>query len=381
MANNFNINLSTSANITGANNDLKKLQQQIKSNPISIPINVNTAKASLDAKTQIKTMATELQKTLASQNIKVDMKTSSALVRQQFKEMEASAKNYGQVLKQQQALSSSAFNLSTGKVTLDNRITTYLQNNSKLTSELRAKLVGLQAEIKNADKTKLDQLNKSFRSVSAEASALGKTGDTVLSKLTKNLKQFLSFLSSGTIIMTFIRQIKEAATFAIDMDTALTNINYTMDVTDSQLKKIGNSSIQMAKDLNTSAKNVLQAVTLYANANETADSILNKARPAIMLSNVTGMSGTESAKTLQSVMNQFDMSQDDLMGISDTLQGVSQNLAYDFAAGIQEISSGIQESGSVAKDAGLSLGEYSSMIGLILEQTGQTFAHMYRKCA
>ena len=91
-----------------------------------------------------------------------------------------------------------------------------------------------------------------------------------------------------------------------------------MELSGRQLKEIGESSLQMAKDLYTSASNILGAVKLYANAKESTESILQKARPAIMLSNVTGFSGEESAKYLQTIMNQFDLTQDDLMGISDT---------------------------------------------------------------
>ncbi|MDE6052844.1 MAG: phage tail tape measure protein, partial [Lachnospiraceae bacterium] len=63
---------------------------------------------------------------------------------------------------------------------------------------------------------------------------------------------------------------------------------------------------------------------------------------------------------------------DDLMEIADTIEMVSQNMAYDFASGIDEIASGIEQSGSVAKSAGLSLQEYVSMLGLVIEKTGQS---------
>ena len=59
---------------------------------------------------------------------------------------------------------------------------------------------------------------------------------------------------------------------------------------------------------NTHQSNILGAVKLYANAKESADSILQKSQPAIMLSNVTGFSGEESAKYLQTIMNQFEYS-------------------------------------------------------------------------
>ena len=147
-------------------------------------------------------------------------------------------------------------------------------------------------------------------------------------------------------------------------------MDFRMDVTSSQLANIGNKSIKMAKDLHTTAENVLGAVKLYANAKETADSILAKAQPAIMLSNVTGFSGEQSAKYLQTIMNQFDLTQEDLMNISDTIQGVSQSMAHDFSDGIVQINEGIATSGEVARAAGMDLSEYASMIGMLVEKTG-----------
>ncbi len=179
--------------------------------------------------------------------------------------------------------------------------------------------------------TKLKELERQFITIQNSARQAGKLGLSFFDTIKQGMSKFSYWTSSTFIIMKTIQEIKEAVSFAKEMDSALTNINYTMDVTKSQLTDIGNSSIQMAKDLKSSASDILGAVTLYANAKETADSILKKSEAAIMLGNVTGMSGQESAKALQSVMNQFELTQDDLMYISDTIQAVSQNMAYDFS--------------------------------------------------
>ena len=228
---------------------------------------------------------------------------------------------------------------------------------------------------------KLKELERQFITIQNAARQAGKLGLSFFDTIKQGMQKFSYWTSSTFLVMKTITEIKEAVSFAKEMDSALTNINYTMDVTKSQLTDIGNSSIQMAKDLKTSASDILGAVTLYANAKETADSILKKSEAAIMLGNVTGMSGQESAKALQSVMNQFELTQDDLMYISDTIQKVSQNMAYDFSSGIEEIVGGIERSGSVAKAAGLDLNEYASMLGLVIEKTGlsgETIGTAYR---
>ena len=185
----------------------------------------------------------------------------------------------------------------------------------------------------NKDMSKADFQNyvKQFRTIQNEAIRTGNIGKTFGDKMKTAWEKFGGWSLATRSLMLVWREFTKGINLVKELDSALTNINYTMNVSKSQLSDIGKSSVEMAKDLKTSTKNVLEAVTLYANAKETADSILKKSEAAIMLSNVTGMGGGQSAKMLQSVMNQFDLTQDDLMYISDTIQSVSQNMAYDFS--------------------------------------------------
>lgn len=214
-------------------------------------------------------------------------------------------------------------------------------------------------------------VSKQFSSINSSIAQTNKNLNNVnVHGLGNIVGSLTKYFSAYRLIANSMQELKNGFQFVNELDDAITNISYTMDVSTSQLQKFSTQAIQMAQDLHTSAKTVLEASTLYANANESIESILAKTQTATMLSNVTGMGGEKSAKTLQSIMNQFDLTQDDLLSISDTLQSVSQSMAYDFSAGIDQIASGISTSGSVAKDAGLSLQQYSSMLGTIIEQTG-----------
>lgn len=203
-------------------------------------------------------------------------------------------------------------------------------------------------------------LNNTIQTTTKNASGLGSAFGTIS-----------KYFSSYQLINKGIQELKEGFQFINQLDDAITNISYTMDVSEKQLQSFSQQAVQMAKDLKTSATSVLEATTLYANANESIESILKKSETSIMLSNVTGMSATNTSKMLQAIMNQFDLTQDDLLEISDTIQTISQSMAYDFADGIQQISDGISASGSLAENAGLSLAEYSAMLGTVIEQTGQ----------
>lgn len=215
-----------------------------------------------------------------------------------------------------------------------------------------------------------NNVNKNISSVQKSLSGLGKSFQSL--NMGTALSSVLKYVSTYRMVTKAIQEFRDGFAFVKELDDAITNISYTMDVSTAQMQNFAQQSVQMAKDLKTSATTVLEASKLYANANESIQSILKKSETATMLSNVTGMTGAESAKMLQSIMNQFDLTQNDLLMISDTIQSISQSMAYDFAGGIQQIAAGISASGSVAKDAGLSLAEYSAMLGTIIEQTGNS---------
>lgn len=214
--------------------------------------------------------------------------------------------------------------------------------------------------------------------VTAEQSKAEKSTNSLFASFKKNFS-FLSYWTSTTyVMMTAIRKIKEMVGNVHELDDALTNIAYTMDVTESQLKQIGEASLQAAKDLNTSVSKVLDAVKTYANATETAESIIEKSKPTIMMSNVTGMDTSQTVDILQGVMEQFDLAENQLMHISDVMQTVSMSMPYDFAKGVKELSEGIKASGSTAKDAGYDLENYTALLGTLIAKTRQSGGELGR---
>lgn len=272
-------------------------------------------------------------------------------------------------------------------VRLSNKIRSWLKNNTAATKEaqeaMRQYLQQIDASSGRLSEADYQHISAKYDSLNAQMRASGRLGNSTFATLKAGISKFTSWIGASAIVMRALNEFKNGINTIKELDASLTNINYTMDVTSSQLKNIGNSSVQMAKDLKTSTSNVLQAVTLYANANETAESILEKSKTAIMLSNVSGLSGAEAADLLQGVINQFELgsTNEDLKRISDVIQNVSQNLAYDFSKGITAINDAISTSGSVAHMAGLSLEEYAAMVGKTIEisrQDGGTVGNAYK---
>ena len=227
---------------------------------------------------------------------------------------------------------------------------------------------------------KLKELEKQFITIQNSARQAGKLGLSFFDTIKQGMSKFSYWTSSTFIIMKSVQEVKQMVTNVQELDDALTNISYTMDVSNKQLEKIGNSSLEMAKNLHTSASNVLDAVKTYANANETAESILNKAQATIMMSNVSGMGTQQTVDIIQGTVEQFDLSdtEEQLMHISDVLQTVSANMPMDFAKGLQELSEGVQTSGQTARQAGYDLESYISLLGTLISKTRQSGSELGR---
>lgn len=221
--------------------------------------------------------------------------------------------------------------------------------------------------------TRVNEIEQEFLGVSNAARQTGKLGQSFFGGMIEQAKKFANWVSITTLLMRGFQELKQGVQFIKELDDALTDVAYTSNSSKSQLENLANSAVKMSKDLKASADNILEAVKIYSTAKSSADDILRKAQPAIMLSNISGMSGSESSKTINTALNQFELedTEEGLLDITDTLQYVSSQLNYDFTEGIQQITEGLETSGSVAMNAGLSFQEYSAMVGLAVEKTGQ----------
>lgn len=150
----------------------------------------------------------------------------------------------------------------------------------------------------------------------------------------------------------------------------MTLVDMTMsNMSGSSLYSLKQQSLSMAKDLSAATKTVTDAVTIYANENESVSSMLNKAQPTVLLSAASGMSSSSSADAIQGILNQFNLSEDQAMHVADTVEKLSSEIALDFSKGCDTISQSIATSGSVVNEAGMSFEKYAALVSTTAEKT------------
>ena len=121
------------------------------------------------------------------------------------------------------------------------------------------------------------------------------------SNVAKKFKGLTEYLTSMMLAQQVFTEMAQGLEFVQSTDKALSNIAMTMDASDKQLAELKQRSIQTGIDLKTDSKNVVQAATIYANANEDANSILEKAKSTVLLSNASGQTADVSSDQIQAV--------------------------------------------------------------------------------
>lgn len=357
----FSVIIKAILDKSGINRDISDIQKLFSNeNLFKIIPGLETASLKNDLKQVSRLIANELNKSF---NLKLTGNDVFKVINQQMKQTTTQATKMATEI-------SRLNNVNAWQKWADNNSKAMAKYGTRI-NEIIEKMGNLNIAMTKVDSDKLVNEMKQLQNVARQTGDIGKTA---VDKLKTAWEKFGGWsLATGALTKTF-QEVKKGVQFIYELDDALTDVTYTSDVSKSQLEDLGNSAITMAKDLNTSAKNILEAVKIYSTANSTTEDILRKSQPAIMLSNVSGMSGSESSKTINTSLNQFELedTEENLLDIVDTLEYVSSQLNYDFTEGIQEITEGIEASGNVAKNAGLSMQEYATMVGIAIEKTGQS---------
>lgn len=144
-----------------------------------------------------------------------------------------------------------------------------------------------------------NRLSFTSRQIGSEVpkSALAQWGSTIAGKF----KSLTQYLTSMYLAQKLMGEISSGMQFVQSSDKAMTNIGMTMNASAEQLDTLKQKAIETGVDLKTNATNVIEAATVYANANETADSILEKAKPTMLLANASGQSASVAADQIQAI--------------------------------------------------------------------------------
>lgn len=178
-----------------------------------------------------------------------------------------------------------------------------------------------------------------------------------------------SFIGMYADINDLIQYASKGIDIFKEYDAALTDISYTTEGTRAQIDAMGESYVQLAKDMSASIADSMEVASIYANLQTSSEEVMQSVRPTLLLSNATGVDASDASDQIQGVLEQFDMATSESEHIVDVYESISSNLKLDFSKAIDAVSEGVSVAGQTAADAGLSFEQLAAVVGKVAEKT------------
>jgi len=147
------------------------------------------------------------------------------------------------------------------KMTSANKVQKYYTENTKLTKDYVDTLKDLESRMRNSStKGDLGNLNKEFKALDSEISAKGLKGRNFFDELGRGFRQIGEFAGIYGVLQRLPDAIASSVSELKDLDSILTEISKTSELTDTQLKEMGKNSFDKASKWGKKASDYLLGV-------------------------------------------------------------------------------------------------------------------------
>ena len=248
--------------------------------------------------------------------------------------------------------------LGQNKVKLDNNITAYIKNNTKLSKDLVSELENVKTKISSVDSSGLKQLGNEFRTITSKANALGQTGDTVFNKLQKNALQFLNYLGSATLVMGSIRVVQNMVSEVKNLDSAMIDLRKVTDESDSTYNNFLNNAANSAKRLGSEISSVVSMTAEWARAGYNLKDSAKLAEISTIFQNVADVDVKTSVSDIITPLKAFNLEASKAIDVVNALNEVDNK----FSVSAADIGDGLKNSASALALAGNDLNQSIALI-------------------
>lgn len=261
-------------------------------------------------------------------------------------------------------------NFSIRKEKLINDIRNLGKANSKLfkSVDMTQKYNGLLDSAKlAANNDELKNLRLRLSAFRSELKATNLDGLTLADTFKKGIKRAGQLFGSYGIIMTFRRQLQNASSQALELDTALTDLaRVNSEITRDKLPEYLDSCISKCKELKVAVNDYISSVTDFSRSGYDLADSETLAEMAIQLQHVGDMDINTASKTLLSGLQAYDTidgyGMDQLAEKAQALNDKIDLIGNTASITQAELAEGIQSVGSVMEDANTSVDEFLSLL-------------------
>ena len=205
----------------------------------------------------VRTAYKELQEASPDTIVSAQQKYNQELTKSknQFKILSQESTKYTSALREESAKYISTFR----QVKLENKIRSWLKNNTAATKEAKEEMQEYLVEVRGdtLTVTRFNEIDTGVDSITTRLREMGKLGNSFINTIQAGAKKFFEWTVASTGVMRAIQLVTSSLNELKEIDTTLTEISKTSDLTTSQLRQLGADSFDVASKYGKTANDYL----------------------------------------------------------------------------------------------------------------------------
>lgn len=320
-----------------------------------------------NVKNSLATLRAEFAKPVDQQNFQAIQTANDNLQREliesrnEFEQLRASMK--GMATEQQ-------------RLSLANTIEAWNQKNTAATKAVREEneryVISLRDLSNQMTRMNFNKINTGFKQNENSMRTLHKLGASLKDQFSQAATSFTQWLSVSSGIMLLVSKTKDAVVELKELDDILTEITKTSDLTEQQLKKLGDSAYDTASKYGRTASDYLTGVQeMYRAGFDNAEQM---AELSVLAQSAGDMDSTLSNDYLlaTNAAYKYKGSVEELNKVLDSQNYITNNAAIS----MKDIADATTETASVAAQYGVQIDELSALIATATANTRESGAEV-----
>lgn len=359
--------------------DIEKAKRSVS----TLKIDADVSKANADFKKfeSLTTKSAEKARKLLSDINKdinnVKLAPNDSIMEINFKKLTSDLEKYRNQIKvvqnEQKALGNSITSVSKSfskidAVTASNKTLTWLKNNSRAAKVYGDQLKEIaESQRKATSDSELTSLNKDFNKTVSEAKLLGLTGKSFTAEFKRAFSQIAQFTQIYGGIENVIQTIQNSVIELKNVDSILTEISKTSDMTTDQLTKLGETSFDSASKWGKKASDYLLGIQEMSRSGYYGKQAEQMAETSI-LAQAAGDLNSDVANSYLLASNAAYQYSGNVQKLNALLDG--QNMITNRnSVSMQDMAEATTQAASMASELGVQENQLSAMIGTIESRT------------
>lgn len=205
---------------------------------------------------------------------------------------------------------------------------------------------------------RFQEISSGVKQAESAIKVFGQNTQSVLGKMMGMPGKILQAFGISRVLMTAVRAMRDMINSAIDLDSAMTQLQIVTGATDSEMTQFLSKATGLAKELGVSISDVAKSIEVFSRLGYNLEEASTLSEYATVLSNVAAVGTDEATTGMTSIIKGFDMQVSEAEHVADVLVEVGQK----YAVSASEIMEAFEKSGAALNASNTSFEKSAGLI-------------------